>query len=172
MANGVSSVTILRAMPEGGHLTSIDPNQSTDWEGRGVAHVQAAGYAGRHRLIEEPDLIAMPRLVEAGERFDLVFIDGWHSFEYVMVDLFYADLLLGPGGVMGFDDCDMPATRRALRFLTTHRPYRELKMGPNRYGASNRVKTAVRFVLRWSVQDRWFEKVGDEQTPWNFYRHF
>lgn len=172
MANGVSSLVILENLPEGGRLTSIDPNQPTDWAGAGLRNIAAAGFADQHRLIDAPDYLALPQLLESGERFDLVFIDGWHSFEYVLLDLFYADLLLRPGGVMGFDDCEMAATRKALRFLTSHRPYTELTLRPPRYRASNPLKTLLRFALRWSVQDRWFEKLRDEQTPWNFYRRF
>ena len=170
MANGVSAVTILEHTP--GHLTSVDPYQGEQWGSAGVKNVAAAGFADRHRLIEAPDFLALPQLVGASERFDLVFVDGWHSFEYVMLDMFYADLLLRPGGVLGFDDCDMPATRRSLRFLLTHRPYIEIVTGPARYTASSPAKTLLRRVLRWSVQDRWFEKQRDEQTRWNFYRRF
>lgn len=87
-------------------------------------------------------------------------------------DVFYADLLLEPGGVICFDDCDMPATPKVLKFLTSHRPYREFAAGPTRYDASTRVKRTVRLLMRWSTQNRWFEKLRDEQTPWNFYRPF
>lgn len=172
MANGVSSLAILEHLPKGGTLTSIDPHQSTEWHGAGLRNIADAGVADRHRVIEVPDYLALPELLETGERFDLVFIDGWHSFDYVMLDMFYADLLLRPGGVMGFDDCEMAATRRALRFLTSHRPYKELALRRPLYKASNPVKTLLRFALRWSVHDRWFEKLRDEQTPWNFYRRF
>lgn len=172
MATGVSSLAILEHLPQGGTLTSIDPNQSTDWAGAGLRNVADAGFADRHRVIESPDYLALPSLLRSGEQFDLVFIDGWHSFEYVMLDMFYADLLLRPGGTMGFDDCDMAATRKALRFLISHRPYNELRLGLPSYTASNRIKTLVRVGMRWSVQDRWFEKLRDEQTAWNFHRRF
>jgi predicted O-methyltransferase YrrM len=172
LANGVSSLAILESMPPGGSLVSIDPYQSTEWRGAGIDNIESAGYAARHTLIEEPDYLALPQLVAEGRRFDLVFIDGWHSFDYVMLDAFYADILLQSGGVVGFDDCEMPATRKALRFLTTHRPYEEIRLEASRYRASNPVKTALRFALRWPVQNRWFEKLRDEQTPWNYYHRF
>lgn len=172
MATGTSSLAILENLPVGGRLTSIDPFQSTEWAGEGLRNIEAGGFNAAHTLIEEPDFLALPRLVRAGRQFDLIFIDGWHSFEYVMLDMFYGDLLLRQGGVMGFDDCGMAAVRKALRFLKTHRPYEELDVGPLRYTASSTLKTAVRMALRRSVQNRWFRKIRSEQTPWSFYRYF
>ena len=49
--------------------------------------------------------------VEGYERiaYDLVYVDGHHSFDYVLLDFFYADQLLGAGGVVGFNDCGWPS---------------------------------------------------------------
>src|SRR5438876_1017636 len=51
MAFGIASLAILSALHRiagCGQLISIDPNQSTDWKGYGVAAVERAGFKDRH----------------------------------------------------------------------------------------------------------------------------
>lgn len=43
-------------------------------------------------------------MLDAGETFQFIFIDGMHTFDYTLLDFFYADLLLQPGGVICVDD--------------------------------------------------------------------
>ena len=38
------------------------------------------------------------------ESLDFIFIDGWHTFDYTLVDFFYSDLLLKIGGIIIIDD--------------------------------------------------------------------
>ena len=38
------------------------------------------------------------------DKFDLIFIDGWHTFYYTLVDFFYSNLLLKIGGMIIIDD--------------------------------------------------------------------
>jgi predicted O-methyltransferase YrrM len=131
MASGGSSVVICAGMQSPrGRLLSIDPFQTSDYQGSGVRHVAMAGFAERHRLVEDPDYLALPSLVRERQYFDFVFIDGWHSFDYVMLDIFYADLLLKEGGVLAFHDTDWPPVYKAIRFLEQHRPYVRLSPPP------------------------------------------
>lgn len=98
MAMGCSTLAILEALPKEGYHTSIDPFQTAThnygFRGVGVTMVKRAGLADRHRLIEQPNYLALPDLLRAGERFDLIFIDGYHTFDFAFIDFFYADLLL------------------------------------------------------------------------------
>ena len=80
-------------------LVSIDPFQSTQWEGIGRLNVQRAGLGEFHHVFEAKDFVAMPKLLEEVEqgrrqKFDLIFIDGMHLFDYTLLDFFYADKLL------------------------------------------------------------------------------
>jgi predicted O-methyltransferase YrrM len=131
MANGTSSVVFCDALAdEGGHLTSIDPYQSVTppqgYGSAGIHRVHELGFGSMHRLLDEPDYLALPRLVEEGTVFDMIFIDGYHSFDYTMVDLFFSDLLLRPGGILAFHDSTSEAVCRAIRFLERHKPYERL----------------------------------------------
>jgi len=130
MANGGSTVVICRALRETGGVrhTAVDPFQRHPeyWASRGLKRVQAASLDSIFELIEDFDFIALPRLLEQGRVFDFVLIDGWHSFDHTMIDLFYADRLLRDGGVLAVHDTGWPAVHKACRFLETHKPYERL----------------------------------------------
>jgi len=46
----------------------------------------------------------LPKLVEKGKFFDIIYIDGSHKEEDVLFDLIHADMLLKTGGVILMDD--------------------------------------------------------------------
>ena len=141
LAHGATALAIATALAENGsgQLVSIDPFQSTDWQGAAVAALKRSGLAHVHTLIEEPDWVALPQLVqELGRACDLAYIDGLHSLEYVLLDFFYVDRLLRVGGVIGFNDCDWPAVIPTLRFAQRHRHYEPLDVGlPPLHGTRN-----------------------------------
>jgi predicted O-methyltransferase YrrM len=58
----------------------------------------------------------LPTLL-GGERFDLAFIDGMHSFPGPVVDYHYVEQLLRPGGVLLLDDVPIPAVAVAFRYM-------------------------------------------------------
>jgi hypothetical protein len=131
MARASSSVAILSALPPAGHLTSIDPFQLREQDGYGGAGVRAvadAGYANRHTLLAEYDYVALPRLVQEGRRFQFVFIDGYHAFDYAMLDFFYANLLVPPDGIVAFHDSGWPSIYRVCEFVELHVGY--ARIGP------------------------------------------
>ncbi len=129
MANGTSSVVICDALKKngGGTLTSIDPYQTGPiYNSQGIRNVCKANMQHLHRLLEEPDYLALPRLIKEGCSFDFIFLDGWHSFDYTMVDFFFADLLLKEGGIVAFHDSSSPPVYEAICFLESHKPYERL----------------------------------------------
>jgi len=124
-AFGVSSLYICDALADVAaerHII-IDPYQYQHWQGIGIEHVKAAGFADLVELHELPSHQALPRLEAAGCRADFVFIDGAHWFDYVMVDFFGIDRLLNVGGVVVFDDLDWPGVRKACRYILSNRAY-------------------------------------------------
>mmetsp|Transcript_39969 Transcript_39969/g.89834 ORF Transcript_39969/g.89834 Transcript_39969/m.89834 type:complete len:105 (+) Transcript_39969:602-916(+) len=46
-----------------------------------------------------------------------------HTFDYVLVDAFYADLLLEDGGLLILDDLWLPAVQAVMHFFVTNRRY-------------------------------------------------
>ena len=65
-------------------------------------------------------------LVAEGAKFDFVFIDGYHSFDYTLLDFFYADLMLDVGGVVAVHDTVMPSVYKSMRFIEALKPYKRL----------------------------------------------
>ena len=112
-----------------GKLISLDPGQSTTFRGIGMYGVKRAGLENLHQLIEEPDYFALPALLKAGTPVDFVYIDGWHTFDYALLDWFYADRLIQPGGIVAFNDCNYKAVHKVIKFLLSHRHYEEMDVG-------------------------------------------
>ena len=123
-----------------GHV-AVDPFQmnaggvaGTSYSGIGLRTLEAAGVLDLVEFYEEESQVVLPRLLDAGRRFDLAFIDGNHRFEAVFLDLIYAGRLVREGGIVFVDDSQMPAVEgpeHAWRVLRTgpaerwRRPFKE-----------------------------------------------
>ncbi len=123
MALGVSTLFICQAHHDkgGGRHTAVDPHQEDWWDSIGRLNVTRAGFDDMFRCVEAPSYEALPQLLEAGERFDFVFIDGNHRFEYTLVDFFYVDKLLNTGGCVMLHDPWLPSIRKVLSFILRNR---------------------------------------------------
>jgi predicted O-methyltransferase YrrM len=138
---GVSALFICEALAEVGgekHIV-IDPYQhgvrSVDFvagpshsmrvgfDGLGLANLERAGFARLIEFHDQPSYRALPALEAAGQRVEFAFIDGWHTFDYAMVDFFYVDRMLRVGGVVVLDDTGYPPLRKLARYIVTHRAY-------------------------------------------------
>ncbi len=82
-AFGLSTLHITGATAgrAGAHHVIVDPDQSTAWHGIGVDNLRRAG-TDAVELLEAPSET----------------IDGWHTFDHTLVDLFYANRLIKVGG--------------------------------------------------------------------------
>ncbi|MFO1184043.1 MAG: class I SAM-dependent methyltransferase [Bauldia sp.] len=174
MANGVSSIAIaagLMAVPSSGRLISIDPFQHRDWHGVGVEHMRRLGFGDRHTLMEEPSFLALPRLLERGTVVDLAYIDGWHTFDYTLVDFFYLDKMLPVGGVVAFNDAGWRAVHKVIKFALSHRRYEEMDVGLKReYGSP--IPSLRKIAAGRSGADRYFRKLENWEPKWDFFANF
>ncbi len=130
-AVGLSAMFICDALkddPEHRHVT-IDPFQNEGYDGLGLENVTAAGFRDRITFYEESSHLALPRLESEGLRLDVAFIDGSHLFDYTLLEFFYIDRMLRPGGLVIFDDTWMPAVAKAVRFAVTNRGYTDESRG-------------------------------------------
>lgn len=162
-AMGTSALYITQALAEngkGGKHIAIDPNQSTQYKSIGSTSVERAGLSGQFELMEEPSYLALPKLLERQRRgelgkFDLIFIDGWHTFDYTLVDFFYADLLLAKHGILLLDDIRHPGVARVLSYVKrNYRHYDYVRRTPCDH-------TMATFV-----------KLGEDNRAWNFHKDF
>jgi len=103
----------------------IDPYQHDKlWRGIGIRNLRQAGFGDIVELIEEPSHLALARLESEGLSVDFAFIDGAHTFDFVLVDFFFVDRILKAGGIVVFDDADYPSIRRTLRYIVKNGAYR------------------------------------------------
>jgi predicted O-methyltransferase YrrM len=129
-AFGLSSLHIceaLRNRNDASHVI-IDPEQMKEWHGVGVAHLERAGI-NFYRLVQEPSEIALPDLLRTQpEGFDLIFIDGWHTFDQTMLDLFYANRLVRIGGYIVIDDCNWESVSAAVSYYNNYPSFEQVKV--------------------------------------------
>lgn len=187
VAHGGSAVTICSALNElektGAkckHI-GIDPNQTSEYKGAAIAGLQRCGLEHLFELMEGPGHLMLPKLIERGIEADLVFIDGWHTFDYTMLDAFFADKLLRPGGILMMHDLPMPSKQKVARYLATHRRYRRLP-GPAKRSQWSRIlscgKQTLQFHplkgLSYLVQANLLvlQKREQFEPPYHFFRRF
>lgn len=125
-AYGVSSLHICEALKSraGAHHTIIDPFQKENWHNAGIHALERAGLRN-FSLIEERSEFALPNLVQEQEgTYDFIFIDGWHTFDHVMVDSFYASRLLKTGGFMVLDDANVAPIAKVAKYFANYPCYK------------------------------------------------
>lgn len=132
LAYGFSSQFLLAALvPDGGRLVAVDPYQHSDWHGIGNGLVKRslaelkkdpaiAGPLAFHCIAERSER-AFLQLEAAGEHFDLIFIDGYHRFDDVLIDVTLGARLCRPGGVLVLHDLWLPSVRAVVSFLEANR---------------------------------------------------
>lgn len=121
-AEGTSSLAICELIGKDGQHTIIDPFQTTEWQSHGINNLKAAGFEN-FSLIEERSEIALPMLLKEGKTYDFIFVDGWHTFDHVMVEFFYINRMLPVGGVVVFDDTSLAGLNKLMRYISNYPNY-------------------------------------------------
>jgi predicted O-methyltransferase YrrM len=157
MANAISTIYMLEGISkngENGCVTSIDPFQSSQWNSRGVSNVNSSGLSKMHSLIEKPDYQALPGLLDEGHKFDLIFIDGMHLFDYTLLDVFYAVKLCHIGSVIVIDDIKHVGPQDVIKYIDKNYPFlKRLKDIP--------CDTVASYVV-----------IGTDHRKWSFHKRF
>lgn len=128
-AYGMSSLHICKGLQgrPGARHTILDPFQNSQWDGAGIRNLEEAG-VDYFEWIEEFSEFALPRLLGEQEcRYDLIFIDGWHTLDHTLLDCFYATRLLRTGGYLVVDDIVLPPVRKALHYLAQYPCYKTFR---------------------------------------------
>lgn len=78
-------------------------------------------HRNRFLFIEGDSLIRVPEFTKRfpNQKFDLIYIDGAHTFENVVGDIFNTRLLAHPKTVLWLDDYHYKGVNQALRFCKT-----------------------------------------------------
>ncbi|HZM05604.1 MAG TPA: class I SAM-dependent methyltransferase [Candidatus Saccharimonadales bacterium] len=124
-AYGMSSLHICHAInsrPDAYHIM-LDPFQYTMWDGVGIKNLEDSGIHF-FKLIETKSEFALPQLLQVEEaKFDLIFVDGWHTLDHTLLDCFYATRLLKIGGFLILDDVAQDAVGRVVDYLSFYPCY-------------------------------------------------
>ena len=202
LAFGVSALYLCDALARVGarrHIV-IDPNQEggewgDSWAGVGLENLKRAGHEELVEFHGEPSFRVLPRLESEGMQLDFAFIDGWHTFDFTLVDFFYVDRMLRPGGVVAIDDAQWPSVRKVIRFALTNRGYRvRACFEPEGSPPFRRRRWLARLAraagpLRTLLKPEWvddddalglppastcvaLEKAADDERAWSFHREF
>jgi hypothetical protein len=90
---------------------------------------------------------------EAGT-YDLVFIDGMHTFDHVLLDFFYANRLIRIGGYIVIDDCNMTSISKAVSYIEKYPCYQRLTQfdrNLHKKSLARRIGHIIRFLLPASI---------------------
>jgi len=147
---------------------AIDPNQTTQYDNIGRLLVQRAGLGQYLNVLETTSYRALPKLLEdvlAGKipRFHLIYIDGWHTFDYTLVDFFYADLLLEVNGVIVLDDIKHTPVKKCLSYINTNYPHYDTVPRTPCYDPTNPSISSSQAT---------FIKTAEDRRTWNAHEAF
>lgn len=123
---GLSSLFICSALQKRHNAkhTIIDPFQYKDYYGIGISNLKRINCTF-FELIQEPSEYALAKLAQTlPGAFDLIFIDGWHTFDHTLLDLFYSNRLLKIGGYLIIDDCRLPSVAKAISYFSKYPAYK------------------------------------------------
>jgi predicted O-methyltransferase YrrM len=142
-AFGMSTLAIVEEVAKRkGHHTVIDKYEIISWGSNGLDLVRQAGYEKDITFIEEFCYAALPKLIEAGKRFDFAYIDTTKLLDWILVDFFFIDKMLEINGIIVFDDIPFPSIRKIIRYIVQFPSYRIHSQFPENYPTSSGKKMA------------------------------
>ena len=174
---------------KGAQHTIVDPKQSVNWRKGGISNLKKIN-VDFFELIEEESQIVLPKLLADGQKYDFIFIDGLHTFDATLIDLYYAVRLLRKGGVVVVDDCFMPSVAKAIKYMSQW-PNLEIVgvVSGEKRSFKRRVVQKIsdiipnkvaKYILPMWIMDRLyalgtivaFEKKSEDKRSWNWYVEF
>ena len=171
MGYGISSIFIAEALADRDAAYHIvDPHQRTTWRGAGIRSLERAGFGGRYLLHEEPSEVVLPRMFAAAGRLDFALLDGWHSFDQIMMEVYFVNRMMEVGGVIVLDDLHLGAVGKALAFLSTLECFE--RIGPCREVAASRKVRVRRMVGAPELRVAAFRKTAIDDRRWDWHRDF
>jgi len=172
MAFGVSSLYICDATRSWSinQYDIIDAFQSDQWQGFGVRHLREAGYGDLYRLHEKRSELCLPEFLLQGMRFDFAFIDGWHTFDQVLVEFYYINRMLEVGGMVIFDDMHLPSLQKLSSYIEAYGCYQRLPI-PTELKTSKTYRVRQMMQVPASRIDG-FIKTGKDQRDWDWFKDF
>lgn len=153
MAFGISAFYILQN--KNAKLISIDPFQKSQWGYNGINLLKQVNFINRHKLYQDKSYVILPKLLKKYKNnyFDFIFIDGFHTFDYTLIDFFYSNLLLKLNGIIIIDDALHNGVNKCIKYIETNYSsfYKKLESTPT---------CAI------------FQKINEDKREWNYHKNF
>ncbi|NNE92466.1 MAG: class I SAM-dependent methyltransferase [Verrucomicrobiales bacterium] len=99
---------------------AMDPFQDT-YDRLGLRNLEGLGFDEQLEFHDDFSHNVLPKLHGEGRKFDFAFIDGDHKFDGILIDFYYADLMLDPGGYVLLHDTWMRSTQMVMGFVRKNR---------------------------------------------------
>ena len=146
---------------------AIDPYQlsPTAFNSAGLRALERAGLDRFVSYRNGLSSLELPKLIDEGASFDLIYIDGSHLFEDVFVDAYFSLRLLNSEGVMAFDDSSAAQVLKVIRFVRANMKscLAELDLSPYRNDPPFFYPTAKALGR---LQLTAFRRVGPTERDW------
>jgi len=101
LLEGKVQITAIDPFVDYVELPGIDMNETFD---RFRSNIERVGATNAVRVLRGRSVDHLPKLIDEGAQFDIIYIDGSHAIADVMVDAALCWSLLVRGGLMIFDD--------------------------------------------------------------------
>ncbi|MBS1516803.1 MAG: class I SAM-dependent methyltransferase [Bacteroidetes bacterium] len=166
----------------------IDPYQNFEhsYNGIGLNNLKRAGYENIIEFIEKPSHLGLAQLESEKVMVDFAFIDGWHTFDHVLVDFFFVDRILHVGGMVILDDSDWPAIEKVCSFIKSNRSYeffggtspRSAEGNKNNVVHENKITNKFKNVIGKTPGKRTrygamaFKKISHDERSWDHFIDF
>lgn len=102
---------------QGANHVAIDAWEVDGWDAVGLQNVQTAGLSEHLDFRGAVSAVELARLLDAGDKFGMIYVDGSHEFDDVFVDTYYCIRLLTVGGLMLLDDSPHPPVAKVVNLL-------------------------------------------------------
>jgi predicted O-methyltransferase YrrM len=168
---------------------AIDPNQFSEYYGIGMQLISENNLKDDFVLLQGKTHEIFHNVLERNIHLDMAFIDGWHTFDYTLIDFFFIDKLLNVGGIIAFHDMYGLAKIKVLKYILSHRDYRI--MNEHVIIEKNKVKVLKFFIWRvlkkpslifskyfWLFQIKshygliFIQKNSNQEPNFDFYKRF
>jgi len=145
--------------------TAIDPAQSNFWDDAGRQNLEHEGLTDYVEVIEQFSAVALSGLIAAKRRYDLIYVDGSHQFEDVLIDFVFCHEVLNIGGIILFDDSTHSQVAKVLRFIESNYNKIYQREALYRGARKERMKRRLACALR-KNQLTAYRKVRDGRQNW------
>lgn len=146
----------------------IDPFQTSYWDRIGIEAIRQAGLEDYIEVREGLSCFELPKMLETGRQFDLVYVDGSHLVEDVFIDAYFVVRLLSNEGIVAFDDCRNSHVAKVISFIRTtlEASLMEVDLSPLRADHGKSFKYRVARAVG-QTQMRAFRRIGKIARKWD-----